>query len=125
MLDDARQQSLSGKFYFFIVLIRIDYVNFLVALEGSTMHQIGKEVGEEIAALSKPTDRIVSPTGEFAIIFSKFAAFYADRNISYYNREEGVPMAAVYEFIVKGKEPNGVDLSNFQEKGVIYWRAIQ
>ncbi|OGV94580.1 hypothetical protein A3A66_00980 [Microgenomates group bacterium RIFCSPLOWO2_01_FULL_46_13] len=111
-----------------LIVVAVSFLernNFLVALEGSTMHQIGKEVGEEIAALSKPTDRIVSPTGEFAIIFSKFAAFYADRNISYYNREEGVPMAAVYEFIVKGKEPNGVDLSNFQEKGVIYWRAIQ
>lgn len=98
---------------------------FYQALEQSTMHDIGREVGEELANLTQITDTIVSPTGEFALIFSKFTAFYADRNIVYYDYDDEPPQDADYLVVVKTKEPPTFEPIGFEVGNAIFWKKLK
>jgi len=97
---------------------------FYEALENSSMHEIGKLVGEELKTITKPTDTIASPTGEFALIFSRFATFYADRSIYYYSESGKESINADYLMIVKSKEPPGFDPAGFENGKFFYWKKL-
>lgn len=67
-----------------VALSFIERHSFYLALSRSNMHEIGKKVGDEIAAFTPPQATVyVQYDQAYALVFSKFTAFYADRNLIY------------------------------------------
>lgn len=99
--------------------------SFAAALESTRMHEIGKLVGEEIAAQTAPTETIWAHSLPFAMIYSKFVLYYADRTVLFFDKEsQPLPEGADYEMIIKDRQPSGFNPVGYRELDDIYIRDI-
>lgn len=90
---------------------------FINALQKTDMHLIGKQVGEEIATLSKQDTNVfllVRPV--YNMVYSKFTQYYSDRFIRGITSEAIESMSAnSLVVVVKGYEPENFDALGFNE----------
>lgn len=112
---------------FAIILIAVTFFErhaFYNALASSNMHLIGKQVGEDIAKFTQMSDTVRIHSPIFALHYSKFSYFYADRNIIFYNQEHDEPPPADYEVIIKNYESQPFDSQEFVATDTIYIKPV-
>jgi len=108
-----------------LILTFTERLEFLKALEATKMHLIGNLVGQELKEQTQITDKIIGHSLVYSMHFSKFTAFYADRNISYLNFDQTKSLPkADYQFIIKEYIPEKFNKNNYQELGSIYLQSI-
>jgi hypothetical protein len=108
-----------------VITVLVERNEFYHALENTQMHLYGKQVGEEMAGVTQEDDVVAIDALQFALHLSKFAGYYGERTIVYYDRKDGeLPEKSTVVVAIKNELPEEFDLQEMEELGTIYYKRI-